>query len=53
MLHTIKTYVSDRRKGITKVVGIAGGVYLLRRYMLDRFHEMQEKLQEERQAHER
>jgi peroxin-3 len=53
MLHSVKTYVSDRRQGIIKVAGIAGGVYLVRRYMLDRFQEMQEKLQEERVARER
>jgi peroxin-3 len=53
MLHAVKTYVGDRRKGIVKAAGIAGGVYLVRRYMMNRFQEMQDKLQEERLARER
>jgi len=53
MLDAVKTYVGDRRKGIAEAAGIAGGLYLVRRYMIDRFQEMQQKLEEERLARER
>jgi peroxin-3 len=53
MLHAIKTHVGERRKAFAKAAGIAGSVYLVRRYMVDRFQEMQDKLQEERVARER
>lgn len=53
MLHALKTYVNDRRQGTVKIAGIAGGVYMVRRYTMDRWQEMQEKLQEERVARER
>ncbi|KAF8876836.1 Peroxin-3-domain-containing protein [Infundibulicybe gibba] len=50
MLHSIKTYIHDRRSGLSKVAGLAGGLYVVRGYVKDRLEEVKDRLEEERVA---
>lgn len=53
MIHTVKNYFYDRRKGFAKTAGVIGGFYLVKRYVTDRLEEAKEKVMEEQQARDR
>lgn len=53
MLTSVKTFVSNRQKGLVKTAGIVGGLYLGRQYIRDRLDEVKEKLEEERVARDK
>ena len=50
MLDSVRTYVHDRRWRLTKAAGVAGGVYLCGRYVLDRLKDAREAVMQEKQA---
>lgn len=50
MLDSIRIYVYDRRWRLTKAAGVAGGVYLCGRYVLDRLKDAREAVTQEKQA---
>ncbi|KAF8632834.1 hypothetical protein AX15_001664 [Amanita polypyramis BW_CC] len=50
MLQSIKTYVHDRSKGLSKTAGFIGGAYLVQQYVKDRLEELKVKIDEERAA---
>ncbi|KAF8624723.1 hypothetical protein AX17_007054 [Amanita inopinata Kibby_2008] len=52
MLQSVKTYVYDRRKGLSQTAGFVGGIYLVRRYVNDRLEELKVKMEQERLARE-
>ncbi|TFK52868.1 Peroxin-3 [Heliocybe sulcata] len=52
MLDSTRKYVSDRRKGLTKAAGYAGGLYLLSQYVSARIEDFREKVKQERAARE-
>lgn len=53
MLTSVRTFVSDRQKGLVKAAGVVGGLYLVRQYIRDRLDEVKEKLEEERVARDK
>lgn len=52
MLESTKKYVYDRRKGLLKGAGYAGGLYLLSQYVAARIEDFREKIKQERAARE-
>jgi peroxin-3 len=52
MLQSMRTYIYERRKGLTKTVAFVGGVYLVQRYVIDRLEELKVKLDQEKLARE-
>jgi peroxin-3 len=53
MLSSLRTYVSDRKVGITKTAGFVGGLYLANHYIRDRLDEVKARLEQERAARDR
>ncbi|TDL27835.1 hypothetical protein BD410DRAFT_781743 [Rickenella mellea] len=50
MLESLRKYVYDRRRTFSTFVGIASGLYMVGRYVADRFEEIREQVLQERQA---
>ncbi|RDB15472.1 Peroxisomal biogenesis factor 3 [Hypsizygus marmoreus] len=50
MLRSVKTFVSERRKGLGKAAAVVGGVYFVRGYIRDRLEEVKDRLEQERAA---
>ncbi|KXN82906.1 Peroxisomal biogenesis factor 3 [Leucoagaricus sp. SymC.cos] len=50
MFASLKTYVSDRRAGITKTAGFVGGLYLAKLYISNRLDEVKARIEQERAA---
>lgn len=53
MIESAKNYLYDRRRGLSKTVGILGGVYLVGRYISERLEEVKEKVIQEKSARNR
>jgi peroxin-3 len=53
MLKSVKTYLYDRRKGLSKAAGFAGGAYLVGRYISERLEEVKERVAQERLARDK
>lgn len=53
MIESVKDYLYDRRRGLTKVVGVFGAAYLVGRYVSERLEEVKEKVMQERLARDR
>ncbi|EMD36779.1 hypothetical protein CERSUDRAFT_114689 [Gelatoporia subvermispora B] len=52
MLHTVTTYIHDRRRGMSRAAGYLGGAYVLGRYVLDRLDDIRSKVIQDRLARE-
>ncbi|TFK31913.1 Peroxin-3-domain-containing protein [Crucibulum laeve] len=50
MLESVKTYIYDRRNGLSKTAGVVGGLYVAKRYISDRLEEVKDKMEQERSA---
>ncbi|KAF7778430.1 hypothetical protein Agabi119p4_2775 [Agaricus bisporus var. burnettii] len=50
MFSTLRNYVVDRKSGIAKTVGFAGGLYIAKNYIGDRLEEVKVRLEQERTA---
>lgn len=53
MFSTLRNYVVDRKSGIAKTVGFAGGLYIAKNYIGDRLEEVKVRLEQERTAKDR
>jgi hypothetical protein len=53
MLQNLRLYFWHRRRGLAKLAGVLGGLYLVTRYMLERLEEMREALRQEKLAKEK
>ncbi|KAF8068610.1 Peroxin-3 [Lyophyllum atratum] len=52
MLTSVRSFVSERRKGLSKAAVIVGGAYIVRSYVRDRLEEVKDRLEQERMARE-
>ncbi|KAI0061109.1 hypothetical protein BV25DRAFT_1917083 [Artomyces pyxidatus] len=52
MLNSVTNYFYERRRGFVKAAGVAGGVYLVGRYVGERLRDMRDKVVQERAARE-
>ncbi|TFK61618.1 hypothetical protein BDN72DRAFT_903955 [Pluteus cervinus] len=50
MFTAVKSFVTERRQGLVKVAGVVGGLYVARRYVVDRLDDAKERMEQERTA---
>jgi peroxin-3 len=53
MFGGVRRYIWERRRGLAKIAGVVGGVYLITKYVLERLEEMREKAKQDRAAREK
>ena len=53
MLESVRTYIYDRRKGLSIIAFCVGGLYIAKRYFNDRLEEVKDGMEQERSARER
>jgi Peroxin-3 len=53
MLSKFRRYVWERRRGLLKLAGVAGGIYFVANYLLERLEEIREALRQEQLAKEK
>ena len=53
MLESVRTYIYDRRKGLSVIAFCVGGLYIAKRYFNDRLEEVKDGMEQERSARER
>jgi peroxin-3 len=53
MLTSVTNYVYERRKRLTRVAGVVGGIYLVGRYASARIADMGDRVREERLSREK
>jgi peroxin-3 len=53
MNNPLTNYFYERRRGLAKTAGIAGGVYVLSGYIKQRLEEMRDHMVEDRAAREK
>ncbi len=50
MFTAVKSFVTERKQGLVKVAGVVGGLYVARRYVVDRLEDAKERMEQERTA---
>ena len=53
MLESVRTYIYDRRKGLSIIAFCVGGLYIAKQYFNDRLEEVKDGMEQERSARER
>lgn len=53
MFDGVKTYIYERRAGLSKATAITCSIYMVRRYITERLQEIKDKLEEERVARDK
>lgn len=48
MLGSIKTFIADKRPGLTKTVTVVGGLYLVKRFVTNRLDDAKERMEQDK-----